>query len=1147
MKKILLLIAVCYCSVTQAQFNESAPWMQNLNSNLRTSTSKVTFQETTDAFNAYWDTRDPNVKGSGHKPFKRWENYWKNFVKDDGTLPTQKELWNTWQEKQQSNNSRNSLVDNSSWLPIGPFTHTNTGSWSSGQGRVNAIIVDPNSPSTFYSGAPSGGIWKSTDTGSTWAVLTDDLPQIGVSGIAIDYNDSGIIYIATGDDDNTDTYSVGVYKSTDGGTTWNQTGLNPSNSPSSMNDIYIHPTNSSVLWVATNSGVYKTIDAGMSWENKLSGNIKDIKLNPNDPTIIYAVSSSVFYKSTDSGENFSAITDGLPSSSGRLAIDVTPANSDIVVVLSATTGYGFQGIYKSSDSGTSFTEVATLATVGDIFEVSQAWYDMALTVSDTNADEIFTGVLNIWKSTDGGVTMMQVNNWYEPSSPSYSHADIHLLRFYNGELFAGTDGGFYKSSDGGTNFTDLTAGMQIGQFYRIAVSKQSSANMVGGLQDNGGQAFNNNEWQNYYGSDGMDTAIDPKNQGFYYGFIQYGGYLYFSNSSGASLDSYIPIPEAEIDISNYDYGGNWVTPLTMNSHGELYAGYSSLYKLCGGKFQAVSSSFGNNVNIDVLEIDDINPDNIYVAINKNLYKSTDRGVTFTSVEIFSTDITSIEVNNSNSDILYVSTSGTSNGKVMKSIDGGLTFTDITGSLPSLTKNIIKHQDLHSENPLYLGTSLGVYRYDDGLGDWEAFENGLPNVSVTDLEINTNDANVTVATYGRGVWQSTIETETIVNELSLQSIQGLETTITCGDVSMLKVEVKNLGTNTINSIQVDYDLDGTNNSFSWSGSLASSETTLIDIPSLSLSTGSHTLNITTTFSNDSYASNNVTNTKFFTNEIGAFNTVNDFETVADELIVFDDDLCGNNWTRGEATGIVLNSSGNTVYGTELSGNYGNNVKSFLFSKCYDLTTITSPSLKFDMAFDLELNYDIIYVEYTTDEGANWNVLGTYSDVNWYNSNTTEGENDTCYNCPGAQWTGTEATLQAYSYDLSAFSSESSIMFRFVFHSDSDQFENKVGVILDKDGVILDNFGIEGVTLDIQDFSTNSISIYPNPSKNIFNIDLNSINEFKFEVFDITGKVVIDKNKISNNTYQLDMSQFSSGMYFIDITTNDIEVTKKLILN
>ncbi|MGB6267793.1 MAG: glycosyl hydrolase, partial [Olleya sp.] len=184
MKKLLLLVFVLFGTLAYAQFNQDAPWMQNLNSASRTKSNPVKFQEIVDAFNTYWETRDPNVKGSGYKPFKRWEAYWSNFVNEDGTLPTSLELWNTYLEvKNLKNNQRsnNVLVDESNWVPVGPFSHTNTGSWSSGQGRVNVVIQDPNIPSTIYAGAPAGGLWKSTDSGATWITTTDNLPQIGVS------------------------------------------------------------------------------------------------------------------------------------------------------------------------------------------------------------------------------------------------------------------------------------------------------------------------------------------------------------------------------------------------------------------------------------------------------------------------------------------------------------------------------------------------------------------------------------------------------------------------------------------------------------------------------------------------------------------------------------------------------------------------------------------------------------------------------------------------------------------------------------------------------------------------------------------------------------------------------------------------------
>ena len=257
--------------------------------------NKIKFQDITDAFNSYWQTRDPMAKGSGYKPFKRWENYWKSYVNQDGYLPSKAFLWQTLQDKNQMSSARSTKAV-SNWQPMGPFSHTNTGSWSSGQGRVNVLVVDPNNPNTYYVGAPAGGIWKSTDAGQTWTPLSDQLGQIGVSGIAVDYNNSNTIYIATGDDDAGDTYSIGVWKSTDGGITWNATWLDPNNSPDSLTDLHINPTNSNMLWVASADGIYRSVDAGVTWEQKQSGSFKALDIKPGDPNVVYVAGSNNFYK-----------------------------------------------------------------------------------------------------------------------------------------------------------------------------------------------------------------------------------------------------------------------------------------------------------------------------------------------------------------------------------------------------------------------------------------------------------------------------------------------------------------------------------------------------------------------------------------------------------------------------------------------------------------------------------------------------------------------------------------------------------------------------------------------------------------------------------------------------------------------------------
>ncbi len=1069
MKKPLLFLLIFFIfSITNAQINSGAPWMEDLNIESRTTPLK--FQDIIDAAKAYWETHDKDAKGSGYKPFKRWENHWKNYVNEDGYLPTSAQLWNTWlTKKAQIETQRNSTspqdtqTDDSNWISLGPTDFANQATSISNIGRVNSIIVDPNNPNTYYSGAPAGGIWKSTDAGLNWTPLIDGLPQIGVSGIAIDYNDSNTIYIATGDDDNGESFSVGVFKSIDGGVTWSQTGLNPTNTPSRMNDIYINPSDSNMLWVATTSGVYKTIDAGTNWTRTLTGNIRDIKINPGNPNIIYAVSSSKFYKSTDAGDSFVETGTGLPLTSDRLVIDVTPANNEVVYVVRAETSTRIvKEIFKSIDSGETFTQTTNTVDVAE--GRTQAWFDLALAVSDVDENEIYIGVVDIWKSINGGDTVTKVNNW-AVHNVSYTHADIHLLRFYNSELYAGTDGGFFKSTDGAATFTDLTIGMEIGQFYRISVSQQTSGKIAGGLQDNGGFGFANSQWNNYHGGDGMEGVIDPNNDNLYYGFLQFGGTLYVSSNSGqgGGLQGFAG-PES----------GSWITPLAINRESEVYAGYSRVYQFDGAIWTAVSPSFGQD--IDVLEIDTDNPDNMYVAINPGnqevggtnssagtsglLHKSTDRGVSFTEIQSFSTRISSIEVNNNDSNIIYITTGGL-NGTVQKSEDGGSTFTDITGTLPSVTKNIIKHREEDLLNSLFLGTSHGVFRYDDSLGDWEPFDQDLPNVFVPDLAINLIDNNITAATYGRGVWRSDLPAIQLADDdVKLIQIESPDfDNILCGDATPT-ILVKNNGLNTITSIDITYTIDdGSDNNFTWNGNLASTETTTIDLPTLNSSIGSHDLDISVSIPDDAFPNNNNSSTNYYSNDNGVSEVVNTFESEDDDLITFNEGGGTPMWERGVPTGTLLNTatSGTSVYGTILDGNHPDQTKAFLISKCYDLSFIINPVIKFNMAFVIEFDFDLIYVQYSLNNGESWSLLGSSSDPNWYNSSRIDGDGiaDDCQNCVGGQWTGTNTTLTEYSYDLSPLSSESSVIFRFVYHSDFAENE---------EGAVIDDFVIDGTTPD-----------------------------------------------------------------------------------
>ena len=446
MKKITIILFLLGSVSLFAQKKGNTPWIKTL---AETGNQNPTFKDIQNAFENYWLTHDKKAKGSGYKPFKRWEHIWESRVDANGYLPTPEAQLNAWQEKQ-SFGTANKMADVSNWLPYGPFQYNQANAQPAGLGRVNGIAVDPNDPNTWYIGSPGGGVWKTTDAAATWTPLSDNLPRAGVSSIAIDYNDSNIIYIATGDDDGGGrATSIGVYKSIDGGATWNVTGLDLTllDGIIRLSEIFIDPTDSNKLLCSSEDGIFRTTDAGVTWTKVLAGNnIRDMRLKPGDAQTVYAVSPTTFYKSTDGGANFTQITNGVPSNARRMVIDVTPADPDYVYIFSQSESNVWEhGIFRSTNSGQSFTtrSIDTYDLIGN----GQVWYNMAMGVSDTNANELYVGTLDVHKSTDGGQFWSKLNRW-DQLTDNYTHADIHSLRFYNGRLFCASDGGIYTSTNG---------------------------------------------------------------------------------------------------------------------------------------------------------------------------------------------------------------------------------------------------------------------------------------------------------------------------------------------------------------------------------------------------------------------------------------------------------------------------------------------------------------------------------------------------------------------------------------------------------------------------------------------------------------------------------------------------------------------------
>tara|TARA_B100001564_G_scaffold260058_1_gene221805 strand:+ start:372 stop:3776 length:3405 start_codon:yes stop_codon:yes gene_type:complete len=1071
------------------------------------------------AFDAYWEGKDYTVKGSGYKPFKRWANHWQDYLQEDGTIAPPAVLWQAWERKQEAESKQTpfSVPDSNviSWSNPGPAVVTNSSISISGQGRINTVIKDPQNSQTLYIGAPAGGIWKSIDDGTNWTPLSDDLPQIGVSGIAIDPTDSNIIYIATGDDDAGDSYSVGVMKSTDAGQTWNTTGLTYLyTNNKTTNEIFIDPTNNSHIWVASTDGLQKSEDGGNTWVIKQQGNIVDFRLHHNYDTnsIIYAVGynngESKFYRSEDKGETFAEIS-SIPTNSNRIILETTQAAPDKVYVLSAyDNGDGtyegrnsFQGVYVSDDAGLNFNKTSES---DDIFGSGQSWYDMALTVSDTDPDILFVGVLNIWKSTDGGDDFTQINSWSQRTN-SFTHADIHFLRYFDGVLYAGTDGGVYRSADDGVNFEDLSNTLSIAQIYTVSTSRPDSSKLAGGLQDCGGFALSGSNWNSYHGGDGMGTAVDPFEENTYYGMTQYGGNLYRTTTGGDGGWS------GREFIASGPVEGEWVTPLEFAKSGDLYAGYDQLYVLNGGQWKQLSNhNFGHNLRM--LAIDPINTNNIYVATYNDVYKSTDRGLTFTNILQTDYYVRDIEIHKTNNNQVWVLSSGT----LYSSADQGLSFTSESTDLESA--RTISHQQYSPDDSLYLGTTLGVYYTDNQVNGWHSISTNLPNVKVSDMEINPYDNILTVSTYGRGIWQTPIPAVTRPSyDLDLVRINsGIGTDFRCENDFQLSFDVYNNGTSSISTFSSETILNGQSQGVeNWTGNLAPGQKITLT-PSLqqSINFGDNSLSISLSNTSETLVDNNVGTLEFEVldppNSLGQTNTTYLFESNEDDWLIVGNPV----WEKGVPSGESLNqvNSGTTAYATNLEGNHPDSSSSSLVSPCYDLSQLESGTIGFYLAYELETGYDFIYLQYSIDNGQNWTTIDAYN--------------------------GFDSELKEYTYDLNQSMFLENITFRF--HMVADTYVNE-------EGAVIDDFFVSGVLSSNDNEFIPSVMIYPNPTNGLFTIDTNGQFELKrIKIFSLESKLIYEAKVVNNSMYEVDFSP-QKGIYFIELSTSDQrKIIRKLIV-
>lgn len=671
----------------------------------------------------------------------------------------------------------NTTRDEKNWLVDGPG---NIG------GRINCMAIDPANSSIMFVGNASGGVYKTIDGGASWFPVFDDQPYLSIGAITIDPTNSQTVWVGTGDL-NISGYPFigdGIYKSTDGGNSWSHMGLQ---AQSIVSKIIVDPDNPSTIYAGTmgipfyesaDRGLYKSTDGGISWTQQLfvseKAGIIDMVMKPGNPQVLYAASwnrirnnqeSLVYgsdaniYKSTDGGSNWTELTAGLPAfSTSRIGLAISAQNPDKLYAMVVDTTFTLQGIYKTTNGGSSWTN-ATGNFSNELFG-AQGWYFGKIYVNPGNDNEIYVPGVDLQKSSNGGVS-------WSPATPPWwtyeVHADGHYMEFIDGNTFYYcTDGGLYKTTDNCSSWSDAED-IPNTQFYRVTYNPHSPENSFGGAQDNGttaGNAASINAWSRIYGGDGFKPIFDPFDSDLYYVETQNGG-LAYTNSGGLSYNDFT----SGID---YDDRRSWDMPYIMSAsdHTVFYCGTYRMYKRWnapGGTWSPVSPDltdgviYGERFHV-ITSITQSAFENNYLfagTSDGNVWSSAN-GSSWTEVTGNLPDryVTSVQASPNVAGTVYVTHSGYKSNEfiphIHKSQNNGQDWTDISGDLPQWAVNDLLVLPGNEAN-IFAATDGGVYYTVNGGVNWNRLGANMPMVAVYDIEFNPATSSLVAGTFGRSIW------------------------------------------------------------------------------------------------------------------------------------------------------------------------------------------------------------------------------------------------------------------------------------------------------------------------------------------------------------------------------------------------------------
>jgi photosystem II stability/assembly factor-like uncharacterized protein len=681
----------------------------------------------------------------------------------------------------------------SNWVPLGPLAIVNGQTYGGARvivtGRVTEIVSHPTDPLTIYVATARGGIWKTTDGGVTWSPMSDNAISLAIGSLGIAPSSPSTLYAGTGegniyfyalsfplDSINASYNGSGIIKSIDGGVNWT-TQAAALFTGSCFYRIKVHPTNANFVFAASNKGLYRTTDGGTTWVQMTNGlpaisasviAATDVVFDPVTPTTAYvAFWASGIYKTTNAAAanpSWTKLAGGLPTSDlSRIAIAVSPTSPLSVYALCANAGDSLKGVFASSNGGTSWTSVP--AAVVQVYGA----YTLNVAVDISTPDVVYLSGVSLYKAvrTMGTWTVTEVGANIHPDNHAFaSHPTNHLV------IYAGSDSGIYKSSNGGTSWDDsINEGICITQFEFIDQHPTSAAVVIGGTQDNGTEQFRNSP-AFYHSADGDGGAagIDqsaPRNViHTFFGATperstQGGNFGTYGSVSGGLTGAalfYPPFTYDQTNSQNIAFGTDRINLDAAQGTG----GWPTKVTLPGisGRVSAISY---------------VNSTLIFAGTSSGqVYRLVKTGGTWAATAIGSAplparwiwDIQTLPLD-SNAVILVMAGFGTPHvwrGAVAAG-GGSATWSDISGAAPDRVPDIPVNSlciDPVTTTTLYVGTDIGVFRTLDSGAHWQQFSDGLPNSAVYDLKLHAADRLLRAATHGRGLWERKLDIASLPN-------------------------------------------------------------------------------------------------------------------------------------------------------------------------------------------------------------------------------------------------------------------------------------------------------------------------------------------------------------------------------------------------